>query len=608
MAVTRPPEPAAGPIYEGARIPPPVPTELQVDPSLHEEGDILEINFGPNHPSTHGVLRLVVELNGERVVGLDAVVGYLHTGFEKNMEAKTYWKGITYAPRMDYVAFQANELRLRPGDREAARDRRPPKAVVDAHAPLRAEPDPLAPGLPRHGRARAGGDLDVLVLLPRARRDPRPVRDGRRVAHAHALLPGRRPRRGHPGRLLRRVPASSATSCPSASTSTRRSSRGQPIFLERTKGIGLLSADDAIALGQSGPVLRASGVDWDLRAASPTSPTTRSTSTSRLPDGRRLRPLQRADQRDARVGAHHPAVPRRDARRAVDLGQPQGRPPAAARAAHVDGEPDPPLQAGDRGLPRPEGEVYVAVESPRGEFGCYLVSDGGPRPWRVKFRAPSFVGARGGGDRDDRRADRRPDRDRRLARHRHGRGRPVSARTLLRRDPRGARRRRAVEPLGRHAGAPPGAGASRLAAPRGDPRGRGRARPDARLLRVGRELLRHVPPRAGRPARGRGLHQRLVRAGRRPGRARGLRARARHPRGRDDRGRRVHAHHLRVPRRLRLGGRRGGRLALPRAREGRGRAGIVAELRGEGRRRAEGGRLPPKGLRHVLFGTRTSAT
>ena len=98
------------PIYEGTRIPHPIPTVLEVDPALRERGDILEVNFGPNHPSTHGVLRLIVELNGERVEGLAAVIGYLHTGFEKNMEAKTYWKGITYAPRIDYVSYQNIEI------------------------------------------------------------------------------------------------------------------------------------------------------------------------------------------------------------------------------------------------------------------------------------------------------------------------------------------------------------------------------------------------------------------------------------------------------------------------------------------------------------------
>src|SRR3990172_3102644 len=98
------------PIYEGTRIPAPIPTILQVPEELSQTDDILTVNFGPNHPSTHGVLRLVVDLDGETVAGVRAVIGYLHTGFEKSMEQKTYWKAITYPARIDYVAFQMNEL------------------------------------------------------------------------------------------------------------------------------------------------------------------------------------------------------------------------------------------------------------------------------------------------------------------------------------------------------------------------------------------------------------------------------------------------------------------------------------------------------------------
>ena len=97
-------------IYEGTRIPRPVPTILEIDPAKHNVEDILTVNFGPNHPSTHGVLRLVVDLDGETVAGIRAIIGYLHTGFEKNMEAKSWWKSVTYAPRIDYVSFHANEL------------------------------------------------------------------------------------------------------------------------------------------------------------------------------------------------------------------------------------------------------------------------------------------------------------------------------------------------------------------------------------------------------------------------------------------------------------------------------------------------------------------
>jgi len=97
------------PIYEGSRIPQPCPTVLVTPPELKGTGDIMTVNFGPNHPSTHGVLRLIVDLYGEDVTGLEAVIGYLHTGFEKNMEAKTWWKCVTYPERIDYVSFQNNE-------------------------------------------------------------------------------------------------------------------------------------------------------------------------------------------------------------------------------------------------------------------------------------------------------------------------------------------------------------------------------------------------------------------------------------------------------------------------------------------------------------------
>src|SRR5438093_9708427 len=96
-------------IYEGSRIPKPVPTLLTVPDEIRETGDVLTVNFGPNHPSTHGVLRLIVDLYGEDVTGLEAVIGYLHTGFEKNMEEKTWWKCVTYPERIDYVSYQNNE-------------------------------------------------------------------------------------------------------------------------------------------------------------------------------------------------------------------------------------------------------------------------------------------------------------------------------------------------------------------------------------------------------------------------------------------------------------------------------------------------------------------
>jgi NADH-quinone oxidoreductase subunit D len=112
-------------VYEGSRIPP-IPTLLVTPADLE---DVMTVNFGPNHPSTHGVLRLVVDLHGEQVVGLEALIGYLHTAFEKNMEQKTWWKAITYPERMDYLAFQANEYAFVAAIEKLLDLETPPKAV-----------------------------------------------------------------------------------------------------------------------------------------------------------------------------------------------------------------------------------------------------------------------------------------------------------------------------------------------------------------------------------------------------------------------------------------------------------------------------------------------
>src|ERR687887_308845 len=291
-------------IYEGTRIPAPTPSILQVPEELRTSDDVLTVNFGPNHPSTHGVLRLVVDLHGEEVVGLAAVVGYLHTGFEKNMEQKSWWKAITYPERIDYLSFQYNELVFVLAIEQLLEIEVPPKAIDDYEA-----------------------------LVDRSQ-----------------------------------------------------------IWLERTQGIGLLSADDAIALGQSGPVLRASGVDWDLR---------------------REQPYLAYDRVDFRV----PVRQEGDVYARYRVRMDEMRESVRIIDQALRRMPGGPFIADDRkvvlppreelhtsmeslihhfkivteGYPVPEGEVYVAVESPRGELGCYLVSDGGPKPWRVKFRAPSLV-------------------------------------------------------------------------------------------------------------------------------------------------------------------------------------------------------------------------
>ena len=375
-------------IYEGTRIPSPVPTMLKPAPDLE---DVLTVNFGPNHPSTHGVLRLIVDLHGEDVVGLEAVVGYLHTGFEKNMEQKSYWKAVTYAPRIDYLAFQANEYAYVAAVEKLLGIEAPPKAVW--MRTLLLELNRIHSHLIWLGTgALEIGAIGLLWYCFNARDD---------VLDLFELIGGTRmhTRYFQAGGLAEDIPRGFFGACqkfadefPGTIDMYEQLLTKQKIWLERTRGLGLLSADDAIALGQSGPVLRASGVDWDLR---------------------RDEPYLAYPELDFDV----PVYPNGDVYDRYRIRVDEMRESVKIIAQCLEGMPGGAWIADDRKVvlpPReelhtsmeslihhfkivtegyrvPEGEVYVAVESPRGEFGCYLVSDGGPKPWRVKFRAPSFV-------------------------------------------------------------------------------------------------------------------------------------------------------------------------------------------------------------------------
>jgi NADH-quinone oxidoreductase subunit D len=381
-------------IYEGTRIPSPVPTILEVDPDRHNLEDILRINFGPNHPSTHGVLRLVVDLDGETVVGIRAVIGYLHTGFEKNMEAKTWWKNVTYAPRIDYVSFQANELvyvlaveKLLGIEvpRRATWTRMALSELVRIHSHLiwlgTSALEMGAISLLWYSFDDRDLVLDLFEMIGGTRMHTRYFQVG---GLAEDVPPG-----------FTREARKFCDSMPKSVDEYEAILDRNAIWLERTKGIGLLSAEDALALGQSGPILRASGVDWDLR---------------------KRMPYLAYDEVDFNVPVYENGdvydrykVHMDEMRESVRIVR-----QCLDRIDETEGEP---WIADDRKVvlpPRhelhtsmeslihhfkivtegylvPEGEVYVVIESPRGENGCYIVSDGGARPWRVKFRAPSFA-------------------------------------------------------------------------------------------------------------------------------------------------------------------------------------------------------------------------
>ncbi len=382
------------PIYSGSRIPSPIPTVLTPNPDEIPLEDVLTVNFGPNHPSTHGVLRLVVDLNGEQVVGISAVIGYLHTGFEKTMEQKTWWKGITYPARVDYVSFQYNELvfvlaieKLLELDvpRKATWMRMALCELVRIHSHL----------VYLGTSALEIGAISMFWYT---------FRERDLVLDLFEMVTGVRmhTRYFQAGGLAEDIPQgfyeqarAFCTRMPKAVDEYEAILDDNKIWLERTRGVGLLSADDAIALGQSGPILRASGVDWDLR---------------------KREPYLAYSEVDFEVPVYHGGDVYDRYRVRMDemrestwiISQ------CIDRLLEMQGEP---WIADDRKVvlpPReelhtsmeslihhfkivtegyrvPEGEVYVAVESPRGESGVYVVSDGGPKPWRVKFRAPSFV-------------------------------------------------------------------------------------------------------------------------------------------------------------------------------------------------------------------------
>jgi len=381
-------------IYAGTRIPSPIPTVLRIPHELQDSEDVLTINFGPNHPSTHGVLRLVVDLLGEDVVGIEAVVGYLHTGFEKTMEQKTWWKGITYPERIDYVSYQNNEYVFVAAIEKLLGIEIPRKATW--MRTLMCELNRIHSHLIRLGTSAL--ELGAISMFWYCFRERETILD------LFELVAGYRmhTRYFQAGGLAEDIPRGFYDECrkfvalmPGAVDDYEALLDRNKIWLERTEGIGVLSTADAIALGQSGPVLRASGVDWDIRKSEPY--------------------LAYGDV-DFRVPVYHGGdvydryrVHMEEMRESTKI--------VAQCLDRLEGMQGEPWIADDRKVvlpPReelhtsmeslihhfkivtegyrvPEGEIYVAIESPRGELGCYVVSDGGPMPWRVKFRAPSFV-------------------------------------------------------------------------------------------------------------------------------------------------------------------------------------------------------------------------
>jgi NADH-quinone oxidoreductase subunit D len=347
--------------------------------------------MGPQHPSTHGVLRLVLELEGETVVRAKYDIGYLHTGFEKSFESKTYTQGITLTDRMDYLAPLSNNLAFC-----LAAER-----LLDLEIPAKAqwarvlltELTRLASHLVWLGtHAIDIGAMSVFLYCFREREDVMRIFEmvsGQRMMTSYFRIGGLalEPPLGWLDRVKKFVDSMPPRIDEYEALLTRN-----PIWLRRTQGVGRLSAEDAVALGVSGPSLRGSGVKWDLRKSQPYSSYEKfDFEVPTRPEGdvyaRYL--VRMAEMRESL----------KIARQAME-GMPEG--PVRANAPHVV-LPDRDSMKNSiealiyhfkivtEGFHPPLGEVYQCVESPRGELGIYLVSDGSPRPFRCHVRAPSFA-------------------------------------------------------------------------------------------------------------------------------------------------------------------------------------------------------------------------
>jgi NADH-quinone oxidoreductase subunit D len=362
-------------------------------PADADEDQTMIINMGPQHPSTHGVLRLMLELQGEKVLRCKPIIGYLHTGMEKTGEELTYMQGGTNVTRMDYLSPLNNELVFSMAvEKLLGIENDIPERAVWMRM-LLSELNRMSSHL--LFLATNGMDLGAVSMMLYGWREREEVLrffqkvTGLRMNHNFI----------RPGGVAADLPAGWRDDVleilemlPGRLAEYDILMTDQPIWRERLLGVGVITADEALALGTSGPILRSTGVAWDLR---------------------RDQPYLHYDkvEFDVIVGSYGDAFDRyairiNEIRESIRIvyqildAMPQGdyriqnkkvTPPPRARIDESMEALIHHFKIFTEGFKVPEGEVYSAIESPRGEIGCYIVSDGGPKPYRIHMRAPSFV-------------------------------------------------------------------------------------------------------------------------------------------------------------------------------------------------------------------------
>jgi NADH-quinone oxidoreductase subunit D len=372
-------------------------TEITLDELKHLvsnralEGETVLLNMGPQHPSTHGVLRLLLELDGELVVHCIPDIGFLHTGIEKNMEVKTYEKAEVMTDRLDYLNTVGNNLVYCLAIEKLVDLDVPPRAQVVRI--ILTELQRIASHLVWLGTHAL--DLAAMSVFLYC------FRERERILDVIEMCGGQRMMSTYfrPGGLWRDVPVEFEDAVrqilkdfPARIDEYDRLLTKNPLFIERTKTIGILAREDAIAWGATGPTLRASGVAHDLRKVHPYS-------------GYEQYEFDVASQSDGDTYARY-IVRMEEMRQSLRIVQQalDKLPYGPVRSNNPKFVPPPRSDLGTsmeavihhfklwtEGFPAPKGSVYVAVESPRGELGVFLEGDGSPKPYRVYWRTPSFA-------------------------------------------------------------------------------------------------------------------------------------------------------------------------------------------------------------------------
>jgi NADH-quinone oxidoreductase subunit D len=354
------------------------------------QGETMLLNMGPQHPSTHGVLRLLLELDGETVINCIPDIGFLHTGVEKNMEAKTYQKAEVMSDRLDYMNPVGNNLAYSMAVEKLVNLDVPARA--QALRVILVELTRIQSHLVWLGTAAL--DLAAMSMFLYCFREREYILDIMEMCSGQRMMTTYI----RPGGLWRDVPVEfEAAVRDILKTFPKRIDQYEalltrnPLMLDRTLGIGKLTGEECLNFGVTGPMLRASGVKWDLRKTQPYS-------------GYEQYDFEVPTRTEGDVYARF-LVRLEEMRQSLKIiGQALDKLPlGAVRSNNYKFVPPPRSEIGvsmealihhfklwTEGFNAPKGSVYSAVESPRGELGVYLESDGGPKPYRIHWRTPSF--------------------------------------------------------------------------------------------------------------------------------------------------------------------------------------------------------------------------